>query len=148
MIMKGESIVYNEVLCVLSQMDEDEVSKIPKEVIEKFRNNTNDEYIAKYDSSKSLDEQGYQIETLETLAMLNLNYLCDNDEEKVRLINKYKQNEIEIENEKRIKYNSDNIFVNSNEFKNKEIVEYHEKSFFSKFFNFIKRKLKNRGENI
>lgn len=144
MIMKSENIVYNEVLCVLNQMDEEEVSKVPKEVIEKFRKNSNDEYIAKYDGSKSLNEQGYQIQTLEILAMLNLNYWCDNDKEKASLINKYKQNETEIENEKKIKYNFDNSFINLAELKNenKEIVEYHEKSFFSKFFNFIKRKLK------
>ena len=42
--------------------------------------------------------------------MLNLNYWCNNNEEKARLISKYKQNEIKLENEKKIKYNPDKIF--------------------------------------
>ena len=108
--MKSGNIAYNEVLCILNQMSEDDVDKIPKEVIERLRQNVSDEYIAKYDSSKSLYEQGYQNETLAILAMLNLNYWCNNDEEKARLISKYKQNEIKLENEKRIKYNPDKIF--------------------------------------
>lgn len=108
--MKSGNIAYNEVLCILNQMSEDDVDKIPKEVIERLRQNVSDEYIAKYDSSKSLDEQGYQNETLAILAMLNLNYWCNNNEEKARLISKYKQNEIKLENEKKIKYNPDKIF--------------------------------------
>ena len=108
--MKSGKIAYNEVLCILNQMSEDDVDKIPKEVIERLRQNVSDEYIAKYDSSKSLDEQGYQNETLAILAMLNLNYWCNDHEEKAGLIGKYKQNEIKSENEKRIKYNPDKIF--------------------------------------
>ena len=99
--MKSGNIAYNEVLCILNQMNEDDVDKIPKEVIESLRQNVSDEYIAKYDSSKSLDEQGYQNETLAILAMLNLNYWCNNNEEKARLISKYKQNEIKLEKDRK-----------------------------------------------
>ena len=57
--------------------------------------------------------------------------------------NEYKQNEIKLENKKRMKYNPDKIFENSTVQKNEkqEIVEYQEKGFFSKILNFIKRKL-------
>lgn len=147
--MKSGNIAYNEVLCILNQMNEDDVDKIPKEVIESLRQNVSDEYIAKYDSSKSLDEQGYQNETLAILAMLNLNYWCNNDEEKARLISKYKQNEIKLENEKRIKYNPDKIFEKTVVQKNEstEMVEYHKEGLFLRILNFIKRKImKNRGE--
>ena len=141
--MKSRNVAYNEVLCILNQMNEEEVGKVPKEVIENIRQNVCDEYIAKYDSNKRLDEQGYQKETLTILAMLNLNYWCDNDEKKASLLNEYKQNEIKLENEKRMKYNPDKIFENSTVQKNEkqEIVEYQEKGFFSKILNFIKRKL-------
>ncbi len=148
--MKSGNIAYNEVLCILNQMNEDDVDKIPKEVIESLRQNVSDEYIAKYDSSKSLDEQGYQNETLAILAMLNLNYWCNNNEEKARLISKYKQNEIKLENEKKIKYNPDKIFEKTVVQKNEstEIVEYHKEGFFLRILNFIKRKImKNGGEN-
>ena len=125
--MKSGNIAYNEVLCILNQMSENDVNKVPKEVIERLRQNVSDEYIAKYDSSKSLDEQGYQNETLAILAMLNLNYWCNDDEEKAGLIGKYKQNEIKSENEKRIKYNPDKIFEKTVVQKNEstEMVEYH-----------------------
>ena len=146
--MKSGNIAYNEVLCILNQMSEDDVDKIPKEVIERLRQNVSDEYIAKYDSSKSLYEQGYQNETLAILAMLNLNYWCNNDEEKARLISKYKQNEIKLENEKRIKYNSDNIFKNKKlekeelTFKKENIsqlpIEIKKGNIIIKFFRFIK----------
>ena len=82
--------------------------------------------------------------------MLNLNYWCNNDEEKARLISKYKQNEIKSENEKRIKYNPDKIFEKTVVQKNEstEIVEYHKEGFFLRILNFIKRKImKNGGEN-
>ena len=37
--MKSGNIAYNEVLCILNQMNEDDVDKIPKEVIESLRQN-------------------------------------------------------------------------------------------------------------
>ena len=139
--MKSGNIAYNEVLCILNQMNEDDVDKIPKEVIESLRQNVSDEYIAKYDSSKSLDEQGYQNETLAILAMLNLNYWCNNNEEKARLISKYKQNEIKLENEKKIKYNPDKIFKSDEKkekIESKVAMTVYKESVFRKFINKIK----------
>ena len=43
--MKSENIAYNEVLCILNQMSENDVNKVPKEVIERLRQNVSDEYI-------------------------------------------------------------------------------------------------------
>ena len=85
--------------------------------------------------------------TLAILAMLNLNYWCENQEEKQELLRAYSDNDKKREEELREKYNPDNIFKNKNKEQDAEqetdkitsVVEYKEKKKNKKLLDKIKR---------
>ena len=71
-------------------------------------------------------------------------YWCK-PEEKEKLIEKYKQNDINEEIKKKEKYNPETIFSKENlkieeETKEVQLVEYKSPSFWKRLINFIKRK--------
>ena len=77
--------------------------------------------------------------------MLNLNYWCDDENEKKELLKMYSENDKKIEAEMRERYNPDNLFTKkekvkpNNEVKqeNTELIEYKEQNIFKKILNKI-----------
>ena len=61
----------------------------------------------------SIEAQGFMKETIDTLLWLNLEFWCTNQEEKDLLKKMYDNNQKILEEEKREKYNPDNIFTPS-----------------------------------
>lgn len=142
--MKNNEIVYAEVDAILSIMDEKYINKIPKKLKVMFEEGKSDDYKPKINTRKSLNEQNLQRETLVILAMLCLNYWCENEEEKETLIKEYYENDKRREDELREKYDPDNIFKNRNktieehnEYGNNKLIEYKE-SIYRKLWNKIK----------
>lgn len=101
---------YVEILEILKHMDKVYVDKIPKKLIDFFKENKANDYDFKYDSTVEIGQQKLNDNTLALLAMLNLNYWCDSEEHKKELIKKYTENEQRYQKEIREKYNPDNIF--------------------------------------
>lgn len=136
--MKNNEIAYAEVDTILSLMDEKYVNRIPNKLRGMFKEERSTDYKPNIDSKKSLDEQNLQRETLVILATLGLNYWCDSEEEKQRLIKSYSENEKKKEAEIRAKYNPDNIFKNNDNIQeNTQLIEYKE-NIFKKLWNKIK----------
>ena len=82
-----------------------------------------------------------QRKTIAILAWLNLNYWCDDEEEKEKLIAIYHENDIIKDRELREKYNPDNLFkrkTKEEKTENVAIIE-HKESAFAKILNRIKR---------
>lgn len=142
---------YAEVEMILSFMEEIYVQKIPKKMRELFKNEKLQNYEPKINPQIPLDEQNLQKKTYAILAMLNLNYWCDDENEKQELIKLYVENDRKKEEELREKYNPDNIFKKKEtentlhiEEKNIALVEYKESNFFkriiSKIMNLFKKK--------
>lgn len=84
--------------------------------------------------------------------MLNLQYWCEDEQEKERLKKVYAQNEKTYQEDLQIKFNPDNIFKNrqniSSDFNNTDtkttaMIEFKEKNFLQKILDKIK-KLFNR----
>ena len=120
--------------------------KIPKKLIDFFETNSAKDYKFNIDLAIPLKEQKLKTKTLSLLAMLNLNYWCNSEEEKQELLKHYSENEKKYQEELREKYNVNNIFKNSNQedeieeniIQNKvALVEYKE-SIFKRFINKIK----------
>lgn len=132
---------YVEVLEILKHMDKVYVDKIPQKTIEFFEENKDDNYEFNYDSNVKLDKQNLNDNTLALLAMLNLNYWCENEEHKRELIARYNDNEKKHQEKLREKYNPENIFKRKYEEKiiekENSLVEYKE-SIFKKIINKIK----------
>lgn len=115
---------YVEILEILKHVEPQYVQKIPLEVINFFEENKDLEYNFVYDDSVSIIYQDILENTRNILAMLNVNYWSNNEEEKQELLSTYKENDRKytqaIEDTK--------VDPNWNEVFNKKetISEYHE----------------------
>lgn len=88
-----DTIMYAELSEILKMMEPEEVNKIPKkllEVIEKEKSNT---YIPNYDSKIELNSQNIKKETLAMLALLYINYWCEDENEKKEYLKLIEENE-------------------------------------------------------
>ena len=138
---------YAEVDKILSFMEIKYVEKVPKKMREMFKNEKLQGYEPNIDKNIPLEEQQLERKTLAILAMLNLNYWCENQEEKQELLRAYSDNDKKREEELREKYNPDNIFKNKNKEQDAEqetdkitsVVEYKEKNLIKKLLDKIKR---------
>ncbi|MGN1271247.1 MAG: hypothetical protein ACI4UX_04695 [Clostridia bacterium] len=139
------SIAYAEVYEILSFMEQKYVDMIPLKLLELFKEEKEKEYKPNINPTIPLDEQNLQKKTLSILAMLNLNYWCEDENEKKELIALYAENDKRKEEELREKYNPDNLFkkkeqiVEDNEIKqeNTQLIEYKEQNIFKKILNKI-----------
>ena len=119
--------------------------------MELVRSEKNEKYAPNIKMDMPLDEQGLQRKTLAFLAMLNLNYWCENEKEKQELLEMYSENDRIAETELQEIYNPENIFhkkkqekINSDEKQeNKQMIESEEKSILKKILkkimNFFKK---------
>lgn len=131
---------YSEVDKILSFMEIRYVEKVPKKMREMFKNEKLQDYEPNIDKNIPLEEQQLERKTLAILAMLNLNYWCENEEEKEELIRAYSNNDKKRNEELREKYNPDNIFKNKNKEREVEqiteeitaIAEYKKENFIKK----------------
>ncbi len=138
---------YAEVDVILSYMDNIYIEKIPLEVRKLFKDERLQGYEPKINPKIPLDEQNLQTKTYTILAMLNLNYWCEDEKEKQELIEIYAENDKKKEEELRKKYNPDNLFKNDKNDKitkpyreieqNTALIEYKESNFLKKILNKI-----------
>lgn len=144
-------LAYAEVYEILNLLEEEYVEKIPEKVRKFFEEERMKDYKPKIDVNKSLNEQNIRRETMVLLAILNLNYWCESEEEKQEFINELDKNERE-KRELEERYNPDNLFKNvkSNEEENTDkkdiqnvsLVEYKPSLFkriLEKITNFFKK---------
>lgn len=146
---------YAEVDEILSFMEDVYIDKIPKKLRELFKNERLEDYKPNINPKIPLDEQKLQKKTFSILAMLNLNYWCEDEKEKQDLIAIYSENDRKKEEELREKYNPDKLFKKKeteqkieepkkNTAENTALVEYKEEKFFKKLIkkimNFFKRR--------
>ena len=124
---KDRKEAYVEVLEILKHMEKKYVNKIPTTLMRFFEENCSIEY--KFTLDEKIKDKELKKETLNLLAMLNLNYWCHDEKHKQELLNKYYQNEIKIQEELLEKYSYDKLFKAKKEnviTNNTELVEYKE----------------------
>lgn len=136
---------YAEVEQILSYMDSKYTDKIPNKLKNFFSTEKLEGYIPTIEPKVPLNEQKLERKTLALLAMLNYNYWCETTEEKQELYNIYAENDKKAKEE----YSTENLFNNLKaEKEQKEVlqekieeniamIEYKEKSFFSKILDKI-----------
>ncbi len=121
------SFAYSEVDSILDQMEEEYVNRIPLDIRKIIKEEKNKEYNPIIVLSEDRLDKELNRNTIAILAWLNLNYWCDNEEEKGKLIEIYKKNDIINEEEKREKYPID-IFKNNNGVNNRNKKEEKEEN--------------------
>ena len=138
---KEYAIAYKEVVEILKYVPDEDVQKIPKEKLEFYKNNMDNEYNYKLDMTKEFEEQNMSDITKAVLANIFRDYWATPHQKEI--IEAKEKNDLEkLEEEKREKYNPDNIFKNKQE----QIVvedtnlpaEIKEETFFKKLISFIK----------
>ena len=114
--------------------------KYPPKLREYFKKEKDNAYIKNINPNQPIKEQNLKEETLALIAMLNLQYWCENEGQKVRLKMIYAQNEDEYQNKLREIYKTDNLFKNkqkSIENQQMAMIKYEKDTFFKKIKKFI-----------
>ena len=140
---------YSEVDEFIELLDEYEKYQIPDKLREFFKKEKDHNYYKGINPNIPIKNQNLKEETLAIIALLNLQYWCDDEEEKERLKKVYAENEEKYFKYMREKYNPENIFEKNNteEFTDsiKEISENlpdvaeYKHSIFKKIWRKIKR---------
>lgn len=139
---------YSEIDEFLSLLTKEQINKIPLKLRDFFKEEKDKEYKKQIYSVIPIKDQNLKRETLAIIAMLNLQYWCEDEKEKERLRKIYAQNEKIYQETLQIEFNPDNIFKNrqdiSRNFNNTDtgstaIIEFKEKSFLKKILDKIKK---------
>ena len=138
---------YSEVLEILNHIPKSDYDKIPDDMIEVFTRNNNKEYEFNYDVCKTLNEQNVSKIAKTIIAILFRDYWAT-PTQREKIIVKEKYDIAKREQEKREKYNPDDLFGKkekiqedsiANQEKSLSLIEYKEKNFMKKMI----KKLKN-----
>lgn len=142
--MDNSSLAYSEVCTILNMLEDEYKERVPKNVMDFFEEERDKEYNPIIDVNIPLEKQNLKRKTLVLLAILNLNYWCDSEEEKQEILDSFAKNE-EL---KRIKekeltenYNINNLFkkIENNENKTEvSLIEYKKHNFIQKIILKIK----------
>ncbi|MBR6033638.1 MAG: hypothetical protein IKP28_02715 [Clostridia bacterium] len=141
MVTKEYSKAYTEVLEILKHVPDKDVQKIPKEKLDFYKNNMDKDYDYKLDMTKEFEVQEMSEITKAILANIFRDYWAT-PEQKERIELKEKHDLEKLEEEKREKYNPDDIFKNKEQetaVENTNLpVKIEKETFFSKLINFLK----------
>lgn len=143
------SKAYTEVLEILRYVPKESVNKIPKNMLEMFKIKQDTNYNFKIDTNKPFEEQKLLDETKAVFANIFRDYWAT-PYQRERILAKEEYDRKILEEEKRQKYNPDDIFKNKanktmieedKEYSNLP-VEVKKEKFYQKFIKFLKRILK------
>lgn len=136
---------YKEVIEILKYVPKESVEKIPQSMIETFKMKMDKEYEFKVDINKNFEEQELLLETKAIFANIFRDYWAT-PTQREKILAKEKYDRAKTEEEKREKYNPDNVFNNKQHEKIQEEteennlpIEIKKERFFDKIICFFKR---------
>ena len=106
---------YTEIDNFIELLDEYNRNKVPKKLRDFFKKEKDDTYTKEINPNIPIKDQNLKEETLALIAMLNLQYWCEDEEEKRRLKKIYSDNEIKHQQKLREMYNPDDVFKNNHQ---------------------------------
>lgn len=142
--MDNSSLAYSEVCTILNMLEDEYKERVPKNVMDFFEEERDKEYNPIIDVNIPLEKQNLKRKTLVLLAILNLNYWCDSEEEKQEILDSFAKNEeLKRLKEKELteNYNINNLFNKIENTENKtevSLIEYKEQNFIKKIISKIK----------
>lgn len=123
---------YSEIDEFLSLLKEEQRNKIPQKLREFFNEEKDKQYTKGISVDKDIKNQNLMEETLAIIALLNLQYWCEDEVERQRLKDVYAKNEKLWQDAFQIKFDSNEIFKKNvvvtkhQEETNTQMVEYKE----------------------
>jgi len=142
MVKTNYANAYKEVLVILDNLIKEDYDKIPKEYIEFLIENCNNDYEFNYDNSKTFEEQELLDDTKYILFGLFEKFgATELQKEKIRSFKNSYYNK--LEEEKKEKYNTENLFkskqiVDKSENMNLIVKEDKKETFIIKIFKIIR----------
>ena len=142
--MDNSSLAYSEVCTILNMLEDEYKERVPKNVMDFFEEERDKEYNPIIDVNIPLEKQNLKRKTLVLLAILNLNYWCDSEEEKQEILDSFAKNEeLKRLKEKELteNYNINNLFNKIENTENKtevSLIEYKEQNFIQKIISKIR----------
>lgn len=116
MLSTASRQAYTEIDNFIELLDENERNKIPERLRTFFKREKDSNYKKEIDINIPIQYQNLKEETLAIIAILNLEYWCEDKEEKLRLKRIYFNNEEKYQKDLREKYNfTFNAQIKSNE---------------------------------
>lgn len=138
---------YSEVLEILKFISKEDYEKIPASKIELFKLNSNKEYKFTYNPEKTLDEQNVSKRAKAIIGILFRDYWAT-EIQREKIIRKQKNDRLILEEQKKLLYDTENIFKKQDICGETEVKEevtemvVYKANFITKFFNKIKKFLK------
>jgi len=132
-----------ETIYYLKGIKDEDIKKIPKEIINYLNENASKEYKCDFDYNKPLKELKLLPETRGIIGLICYKYWCTTEEEKRKYIEKIQENEKKHKENIAIKYNKAHLFKsekNEDDYKNtKQLnIETYKESIFKKIIKRIK----------
>ncbi len=147
-MLMDNMIAYAEIDEILNLLEDKYRDKVPEKVRAFFKEEKMVDYKPTIDVNTPLIQQNLKRETIVLLAILNINYWCENEEEKQFFLNELAKNEDEKKKLEE-KYNPDNLFKKRPEEKQEfvhteelSVIEYKKPNFIQKLLNKIARLFK------
>lgn len=147
---------YKEVIEILKYVPQESVNKIPNEMLETFKIKMDNNYNFSIDINKKLEEQNLLDETKAILANIFRDYWAT-DYQRERIKAKENYDRQKIEEEKKLKYNSDifakrrsenaRIKEKQSEVINTLPIKSKKERFYYKIINFFKKLFKRERNN-
>ena len=135
---------YSEIDEFLGLLNDEQRNKIPQKLREFFKEEKDENYIKGIKPKEPIKSQNLKEETLGIIALLNLQYWCEDENEKQRLKEIYAKNEKVYQEMLQVAFNPDDIFkkrtqpIENEQVKNTQMVVYKE-SFIKKIIDKIKK---------
>ncbi len=136
-----EKIIYREVYSILKLLGSQYIDKIPKSLYDMIRSNITNTRDLEYKSLKEINKNNIQKKSLAIVALIHISYWCESEKEKEELNQIFMDNFIKNEDEKREKYNPNNIFIKDSKMQVEKEVEdmiVYKEPLWKKIFNKIK----------
>ena len=146
--MNNINKAFAEVSVILNLLGEDYKNKIPKKFLDYIESQRDNDYKVIIDPEEPLENQYLLEDTINILALLKLDYWCNNEEEKVEFIKRLNDNDKKRQKELYEKYNPDNIFNNIKTYSDNQnmdneettaMVEIKKENIIKKIFDKIKK---------
>lgn len=133
-------MAYSEVDEFIELLPEDIKQKIPQNLRRIFKEEKDKNYVKKIDQNVPIKEQNLLEETLAIIAMLNLDYICEDEDEKERLREVYENNEKKYQKLFQMDFNDNEIFgkIDYNKKQEKNIVIIKKQTMFQKLVSKVK----------
>lgn len=133
--------IYSELYQILNLLGNEYIDKLPKSLFNMLKEKRDINYNPQYTEDIPLNKQNIKKETISIIALLHLNYWCENESEKLELKQLLKNNEHRYQQELRNKYNPEDIFKKHNReniVENQILMIEYKESLFRRFISKIK----------